>query len=101
MSYSYVYLVVICCPHPLYLNSNIWELIFFGCFLLILGAVDARRGPGIAAVWVARNRFAVLDKTRTILIKDLSNEVSIYTYLYIRKMCFIFILVDMCLYEYS
>lgn len=38
---------------------------------------DAKRGSGAAAVFIARNRFAVLDKSsNTILIKDLNNEVT-------------------------
>eukprot|EP00039_Didymoeca_costata_P018608 m.334182 g.334182 ORF g.334182 m.334182 type:complete len:1220 (+) comp17307_c0_seq1:152-3811(+) len=37
-------------------------------------AADARRGQGRCAVWVARNRFAVLDKYGAIVIKNLSNE---------------------------
>uniref|UniRef100_A0A914ZVK8 Coatomer subunit alpha n=1 Tax=Parascaris univalens TaxID=6257 RepID=A0A914ZVK8_PARUN len=35
---------------------------------------EGRRSPGIAAVWVARNRFAVLDKNQQITIRDLSNK---------------------------
>ncbi|XP_065843949.1 coatomer subunit alpha-like [Oscarella lobularis] len=38
-------------------------------------AVEPRRSSGIAAVWVARNRFAVLDKTHQIVIKNLKNEI--------------------------
>jgi len=37
---------------------------------------DAKRGQGSCAVWVARNRFAVLDKYGAIVIKNLKNEVS-------------------------
>ncbi|KNC75290.1 hypothetical protein SARC_12182 [Sphaeroforma arctica JP610] len=37
---------------------------------------DVRRGLGLAAVWVARNRFAVLDKSNVILVKDLKNEIT-------------------------
>eukprot|EP00123_Amoebidium_parasiticum_P013063 comp21742_c0_seq1/m.30782 comp21742_c0_seq1/g.30782 ORF comp21742_c0_seq1/g.30782 comp21742_c0_seq1/m.30782 type:complete len:1239 (-) comp21742_c0_seq1:244-3960(-) len=44
------------------------------------GSADAtsepKRGLGVAAVWVARNRFAVLDKLNNILIKDLKNTVT-------------------------
>lgn len=36
---------------------------------------DGKRSAGIAAVWVARNRFAVLDKSNTIHIKNLKNEI--------------------------
>ena len=32
-------------------------------------APEGRRSAGFTAIWVARNRFAVLDKNRTILIK--------------------------------
>eukprot|EP00741_Cyanophora_paradoxa_P009442 tig00000144_g9146.t1 len=38
--------------------------------------MDAKRGSGNSAVFVARNRFAVLDKHHQILIKDLKNEVT-------------------------
>lgn len=30
--------------------------------------------PGISAVWVARNRYAVLEKNNYITIRDLSNK---------------------------
>lgn len=39
-------------------------------------AAEGRRGSGRCAVWIARNRFAVLDKTNAILIKDLQNQTS-------------------------
>ncbi|VDO56953.1 unnamed protein product [Onchocerca flexuosa] len=35
---------------------------------------EGKRSPGVAAVWVARNRFAVLDKNQQITIRDLSNR---------------------------
>eukprot|EP00127_Corallochytrium_limacisporum_P003893 Clim_evm3s154 gene=Clim_evmTU3s154 len=38
--------------------------------------LDARRGLGLGAVWVARNRFAVLEKDGSIVIKNLQNEVT-------------------------
>ncbi|VDP04651.1 unnamed protein product [Soboliphyme baturini] len=37
---------------------------------------DAKRSHGLSAVWVARNRFAVLDRFHSILIKNLKNEVT-------------------------
>jgi coatomer subunit alpha len=40
------------------------------------GAAEGRRGSGRCAVWIARNRFAVLDKANAILIKDLQNQTS-------------------------
>ncbi|KAL3074516.1 hypothetical protein niasHS_015346 [Heterodera schachtii] len=41
-----------------------------------LDPLDAKRSPGLAAVWVARNRFAVLDKTHQLTIRDLQNQES-------------------------
>ena len=34
-----------------------------------------RRGSGLAAVFLTRDRFAVLDKTRQLLVKNFQNEV--------------------------
>ncbi|CAM9256260.1 unnamed protein product [Chrysoparadoxa australica] len=39
-------------------------------------AQDTRRGSALSASFIARNRFAVLDKTRHILIKNFQNEVT-------------------------
>lgn len=39
-------------------------------------APEGRRSAGTQAIWVARNRFAVLDKNHTILIKNLKNEIT-------------------------
>lgn len=38
---------------------------------------EAKKGSGVAAVFIARNRFAVMDKTTNeILIKNLRNEIT-------------------------
>uniref|UniRef100_UPI00358FCA42 coatomer subunit alpha isoform X1 n=1 Tax=Myxine glutinosa TaxID=7769 RepID=UPI00358FCA42 len=39
-------------------------------------APEGKRSSGLTAIWVARNRFAVLDRMHTILIKNLKNEVT-------------------------
>jgi coatomer protein complex subunit alpha (xenin) len=40
-------------------------------------STDGRRGSGAAAIFIARNRFAVLDKTaQTIEIRDLANSIT-------------------------
>lgn len=36
----------------------------------------SKRSSGITAIWIARNRFAVLDRTHTIVIKNMENEVT-------------------------
>mmetsp|Transcript_41337 Transcript_41337/g.66408 ORF Transcript_41337/g.66408 Transcript_41337/m.66408 type:complete len:1247 (-) Transcript_41337:3304-7044(-) len=37
---------------------------------------DSKRGPALGVAFVARNRFAVLDRSRQIVIKNLRNEVT-------------------------
>ncbi|XP_069119880.1 coatomer subunit alpha-like isoform X1 [Argopecten irradians] len=39
-------------------------------------APEGKRSSGLTAVWVARNRFAVLDRTHNIVIKNLKNEIT-------------------------
>lgn len=39
-------------------------------------APDGKRSSGLTAVWVARNRFAVLDRAHALVIKNLKNEVT-------------------------
>lgn len=39
-------------------------------------APEGKRSSGLTAVWVARNRFAVLDRTHSVVIKNLKNEVT-------------------------
>lgn len=37
---------------------------------------DSKRSSGITAIWVARNRFAVLDRNQQLVIKNFKNEVT-------------------------
>ncbi|CAD5114426.1 DgyrCDS3559 [Dimorphilus gyrociliatus] len=39
-------------------------------------APDSKRSSGLTAIWVARNRFAVLDRSHTIIVKNLKNEIT-------------------------
>ena len=39
-------------------------------------APEGKRSSGLNAIWVARNRFAVLDRTHSIVIKNLKNEIT-------------------------
>lgn len=38
-------------------------------------AQDVRRGSGLAAVFINRDRFAVLDKSRQLFVKSFQNEI--------------------------
>ena len=47
------------------------------CFLLLCFlVVEGKRSPGVQVVWVARNRFAVLDKTRQVGVGTAGHAVS-------------------------
>ena len=37
---------------------------------------DGKRSTGMTSIWVARNRFAVLDKSHSLVIGNLKNEVN-------------------------
>ncbi|XP_054261634.1 coatomer subunit alpha-like [Macrosteles quadrilineatus] len=37
---------------------------------------ESKRSTGVTAIWVARNRFAVLDRSHALVIKNLKNEVT-------------------------
>lgn len=37
---------------------------------------ETKRSSGITALWVARNRFAVLDRAHSLIVKNLKNEVT-------------------------
>ena len=37
---------------------------------------DTKRASGVTAIWVARNRFAVLDRAYSLVIKNLKNEIT-------------------------
>lgn len=58
-------------------EGGTYDLITFSLEASAVESQDnaARRGSGLAAVFLSRDRFAVLDKTRQLLIKDLKNEV--------------------------
>jgi coatomer protein complex subunit alpha (xenin) len=57
-------------------DGGTYELISFGTDSHSSGdAQDVRRGSGLAAVFIARDRFVVLDKSRQLLVKNFQNEV--------------------------
>eukprot|EP00095_Tigriopus_kingsejongensis_P002882 maker-scaffold52_size450388-snap-gene-3.20 protein:Tk02882 transcript:maker-scaffold52_size450388-snap-gene-3.20-mRNA-1 annotation:"coatomer subunit alpha isoform 11" len=39
-------------------------------------APEGKRSSGVTAIWVARNRIAVLDRSHTLIIKNMKNEVT-------------------------
>jgi coatomer subunit alpha len=58
-------------------DGGSYELITFGNdFGSSSEAKDVRRGSGMSAVFLARDRFAVLDKSRQIMIKNFQNDTN-------------------------
>ena len=43
------------------------KIAYWSVSLLFFSVSDGKRSSGLTAVWVARNRFAVLDKTHTVI----------------------------------
>ena len=39
-------------------------------------APESKRASGLNAIWIARDRFAVLDRTHSIVVKNLKNEIK-------------------------
>ena len=57
-------------------EGGTYELITFSTDSTGSGdAQDVRRGSALAAVFIARDRFAVLDKTRQLLVKNFQNDI--------------------------
>jgi len=57
-------------------EGGTYELITFSTESTGAGdAQDVRRGNALSAVFIARDRFAVLDKTRQLLVKNFQNDV--------------------------
>ena len=42
------------------------DLTVYGFIFCFVSVSEGKRAGGVAAVWVARNRFAVLDRTHTV-----------------------------------
>ena len=65
-------------------NVIVWSTMEGGTYELVTfpkngagsGEIEPRKGSGMAAVFVARNRIAVLDKSNNILIKNLHNDLT-------------------------
>ncbi|KFM76440.1 Coatomer subunit alpha, partial [Stegodyphus mimosarum] len=78
LSYNHVENAVLICTRTSNVDNSTYDL------YMIPKEVDAqpneaaecRRSSGLTAVWIARNRFAVLDRTHTLVIKNMKNEVT-------------------------
>lgn len=57
-------------------EGGTYELVTFGKTGPASEEAEPMKGLGLAAVFVARNRIAVLDKSRNILIKNLHNDLT-------------------------
>lgn len=78
MSYNPAENAVILCTRTTNLENSIYDLYTIpkDSDSQNPDAPEGKRSSGLTAVWVARNRFAVLDRSHTLVIKNLKNEVT-------------------------
>ncbi|KAL7978383.1 hypothetical protein Chor_014922 [Crotalus horridus] len=78
MSYNPAENAVLLCTRPSNLENSTYDLYAIpkDADSQNPDAPEGKRSSGLTAVWVARNRFAVLDRMHSILIKNLKNEIT-------------------------
>uniref|UniRef100_A0A670ZLJ2 COPI coat complex subunit alpha n=1 Tax=Pseudonaja textilis TaxID=8673 RepID=A0A670ZLJ2_PSETE len=78
MSYNPAENAVLLCTRPSNLENSTYDLYTIpkDADSQNPDAPEGKRSSGLTAVWVARNRFAVLDRMHSILIKNLKNEIT-------------------------
>ncbi|KAG8185683.1 hypothetical protein JTE90_003222 [Oedothorax gibbosus] len=78
ISYNHVENAVLVCTHTNNLDNSTYDLYMIPkeADSQLNEASDCRRSSGLTAVWIARNRFAVLDRTHNLVIKNMKNEVT-------------------------
>ena len=57
--------------------TSVWfDYVYITC-LCSVSVSEGKRASGLTAVWVARNRFAVLDRTHNVIIKVFTSFLDI------------------------
>eukprot|EP00096_Caligus_rogercresseyi_P012653 TRINITY_DN536_c0_g1_i4.p1 TRINITY_DN536_c0_g1~~TRINITY_DN536_c0_g1_i4.p1 ORF type:complete len:1250 (+),score=425.50 TRINITY_DN536_c0_g1_i4:124-3873(+) len=70
---------ILCCTRSSNIENSTYDLYFLPKETDSGSSPDApegKRSAGLTAVWVARNRFAVLDGSHSLIIKNLKNELT-------------------------
>ena len=68
--------VLICTRAPNNIENSTYDLYMIPREGSSSTDADTKRASGVTAIWVARNRFAVLDRAYSLVIKNLKNEVT-------------------------
>ncbi|KAG5337734.1 COPA protein, partial [Acromyrmex heyeri] len=68
--------VLICTRSPSNIENSTYDLYMIPREGDSSTDADTKRASGVTAIWVARNRFAVLDRAYSLVIKNLKNEVT-------------------------
>ncbi|XP_040579551.1 coatomer subunit alpha isoform X3 [Lepeophtheirus salmonis] len=78
LSYNQAEDAVLCCTRNSTLENSIYDLYSIPKDFDSSNpdTPEGKRSPGLTAVWVARNRFAVLDRSHSLIIKNLKNELT-------------------------
>ncbi|EDW31170.1 GL20730 [Drosophila persimilis] len=76
MSYNPALNAVLICTRTNNLENSTYDLCQIPKDTESQNESDSKRSSGITAIWVARNRFAVLDRNQQLVIKNFKNEVT-------------------------
>lgn len=76
MSYNPALNAVLICTRTNNLENSTYDLYQIPKDSESQNETESKRSSGITAIWVARNRFAVLDRNQQLVIKNFKNEVT-------------------------
>lgn len=76
MSYNPALNAILLCTRTNNLENSTYDLYTIPKDTESSSEVESKRASGVTALWVARNRFAVLDRSNQLVIKNNKNEVT-------------------------
>ena len=83
ISYNAAERAVLVVTRAMNLENSIYELYSVAIEAECPQESEAKRSAGVTAIWVARNRFAVLDRTQQVFIAPVFLNDSINSFLYL------------------
>lgn len=76
MSYNPALNAVLLCTRTANMENSTYDLYSIPKDSESNSETDSKRSSGVTALWVARNRFAVLDRSGQLVVKNFKNEVT-------------------------
>lgn len=76
MSYNPALNAILLCTRTTNMENSTYDLYTIPKDPESNSETDSKRSSGITALWVARNRFAVLDRSSQLVVKNFKNEVT-------------------------